>query len=170
MVGEDVIGESLASSSCRSVAGSDDGVARLVVESGEINCIDDEEGEDDCNCAAAMKSTTGTTAVTSRVWTKDDLCLYFSYDPEKNHGTLFLILRKEEEEYWQDLDLLGRLQQPTMQRRRRQPAALAAEGDVAPTMTTTNVPLVKVISEQDDEVGEDDDGENIEDNTTASEL
>jgi len=37
-------------------------------------------------------------------------------------------------------------------------------------MTTTNVPLVKVISEQDDEVGEDDDGENIEDNTTASEL
>jgi len=76
VVGEDVIGESLASSSCRSVAGSDDGVARLVVESGEINCIDDEEGEDDCNCAAAMKSTTGTTAVTSRVWTKDDLPLF----------------------------------------------------------------------------------------------
>ncbi|KAL3803046.1 hypothetical protein ACHAW5_006870 [Stephanodiscus triporus] len=166
VVDEDAVEESLASSSCRPVAGSDDGVARLVVEAGESNCIDDEEGEDDRNCTAGTKSTTGATAVTSRVWTRDDLPV-FQYDPEKNHGTLFLILRKEEEGYWQDLDLLGRLQQPTMHRLRRQQPA---ERDVPPAMRTTNIPLVKVISERDDKVGDHDDGENSEDNTTASEV
>eukprot|EP00985_Skeletonema_marinoi_P022256 scaffold14121_cov169-Skeletonema_marinoi.AAC.3 len=47
-----------------------------------------------------------------RLLTKEDLPK-LQYNPEKNHGTLVVILKKEEEGIWQDLDLLGRLQQPT---------------------------------------------------------
>ncbi len=50
----------------------------------------------------------------SRLLTKEDLPR-LQYNPEKNHGTLVVILRKYEEGIWQDLDLLGRLQQPTQQ-------------------------------------------------------
>ena len=168
VVSEDAVEESL-SSSCRPVAGSDDGVVRLVVETGGSHFIDDDdEEEEEDDCTAGMKSTTGT-AATSRLWTKDDLPA-MQYNPEKNHGTLVLILRKEEDGYWEDLDLLGRLQQPVMQRRPQQPAAPTAERDVPPTTRTTNSPLVKVISESDDKEGDDDDGENTAENTTTSEV
>ena len=166
VVGEDAVEESL-SSSCRPVAGSDDGVVRLVVETGGSHFIDDDDDDDD-DCTAGMKSTTGT-AATSRLWTKDDLPV-MKYNPEKNHGTLVLILRKEEDGYWEDLDLLGRLQQPMMQRRRQQPAAPTAERNIPPTTRTANNPLVKVISERNDEDGDDDNGENIAENMTTSEV
>ena len=48
-----------------------------------------------------------------RILTKEDLPK-LQYNP-KNHGTLNVILRKEEEGIWPDLDLLGRLQQPRKQ-------------------------------------------------------
>ncbi len=67
------------------------------------------------------------------LWTSEDLPK-MQYNPEKNHGTLVLILRKEEERFWQDLDLLGRLQQPMMARR-----------DADRTLSTK--PLVAVIRE-----------------------
>jgi hypothetical protein len=177
VVGEDAVEESLSSSLCHpSDGGSDDeGVVRLVVETGGVtNCIlddNDDEGEDGGGTAGSMISTTGTaTRKSSRLWTKDDLPV-LRYNPEKNHGTLILILRKEEEMYWDDLDLLGRLQQPTTQRRRRhQPAAMAIERDVPHTTRTVgNNPLVEVICERDNDEGKNDDVDCIEDNVTASE-
>ncbi|KAL3822902.1 hypothetical protein ACHAXA_010685 [Cyclostephanos tholiformis] len=164
VVGEDAVEESLSSSLCHSFVdkSNDDGVVRLVVETGgDTNCIvvdddDDDDEEEDGGCTAGCtKSTSGTS---TRLWTKDDLPV-LQYNPEKNHGTLVLILRKEEEGYWEDLDLLGRLQQPTTHRRpQQQPATTATERDVpSTTWTATNSPLVKVISEHDNEEVEDDD-------------
>lgn len=85
------------------------------------------------------------------LWTSDDLPK-MQYNPEKNHGTLVLVLRKEEEGFWEDLDLLGRLQQPMRPRQ-----------DV--NNSTSMKPLVSVISEQDDAYYE---GNEIDEKTSTS--
>jgi len=54
-----------------------------------------------------------------KIWTKEDLPK-MKYDPERNHGTLIIILRKEQDGFWPDLDLLGRLQQPSIKKNQKQ--------------------------------------------------
>lgn len=85
-------------------------------------------------------------------WTSEDLPK-MRYNPEKNHGTLVLILRKEEEGFWKDLDLLGRLQQPTKARQR----------SVDQTFHEKRLanPIVTMIGEQEDA---DEDGNDIGEN------
>ena len=53
------------------------------------------------------------------IYTKEDLPR-LTYDPEKNHGTLIVSMKKESERFWEDLDLLGKLQEPTRSQRRKQ--------------------------------------------------
>jgi protein SHQ1 len=69
-----------------------------------------------------------------KLLTKDDLPK-LQYNPEKNHGTLVIILQKEEEGFWEDLDLLGRLQQPSHSRQMKR---------------ATNNPLIQEINENGD--------------------
>ena len=69
-----------------------------------------------------------------KLLTKDDLPK-LQYNPEKNHGTLVIIRRKEEEGFWEDLDLLGRLQQPSHSRQMKR---------------ATNNPLIQEINENGD--------------------
>ena len=78
--------------------------------------IDEDAVEDSLSCSAIGFSPIQEEGTQSnevqRLLTKEDLPK-LQYNPEKNHGTLVVILRKEEEGIWPDLDLLGRLQQPT---------------------------------------------------------
>lgn len=78
--------------------------------------IDEDAVEDSLSCSAIGITPIQEEGTQSndnqRLLTKEDLPK-LQYNPEKNHGTLIIILRKEEEGIWQDLDLLGRLQQPT---------------------------------------------------------
>lgn len=53
------------------------------------------------------------------IYTKADLPRLI-YNPEKNHGTLIVSMRKESERFWEDLDLLGKLQEPAPNQRRKQ--------------------------------------------------
>ena len=78
--------------------------------------IDEDAVEDSLSCSAIVLSPIQEegairSKLQHRLLTKEDLPKLL-YNPEKNHGTLVVILRKEEEAIWQDLDLLGRLQQP----------------------------------------------------------
>ncbi|KAL7545407.1 hypothetical protein ACHAWF_008753 [Thalassiosira exigua] len=72
-----------------------------------------------------------------RFWSKEDLPK-LQYNPEKDHGTLVVTLRKEQEEFWQDLDLLGRLQQPMQQHN---------EEHISPTKGKGNGPLIQEVTE-----------------------
>ncbi|KAL9188441.1 hypothetical protein ACHAXT_006819 [Thalassiosira profunda] len=124
VVGEDAVEESLAAAAA---AGSD--VVRVVGEDGGAG--DDGNGANTEPTAAAAHAT---------IWTKDDLPK-LQYDPEKNHGTLVVTLRKEEEGIWTDLDLLGRLQQPS---RRKE------ENGTPRTNGAANKPLIQVVDADGD--------------------
>jgi len=125
VVDEDAVEESLARAA---TPGSD--VVRVVdVDEKNYSVTGDSAGEK---------------SETTHLWTKEDLPK-LQYNPEKNHGTLVVILRKEEENFWQDLDLLGRLQHLTAQRRQEQ--------QTTGTKMTTN-PLIKVIDADCNEVEE----------------
>ncbi len=77
--------------------------------------IDEDAVEESLSCCAIglspIQEEGAEPKLLQRLLTKEDLPK-LQYNPEKNHGTLVVILRKEEEGIWQDLDLLGRLQQP----------------------------------------------------------
>ena len=94
-----------------------------------LNCpiIQDEQEEDGENRELQPKAV-------QKLLTKDNLPK-LQYNPEKNHGTLVLVLQKEEEGFWEDLDLLGRLQQPSQTRQMKK---------------ATNNPLVQEIKENGD--------------------
>lgn len=111
-----------------------------------VEAAENSSGNEDFTSA---KSTT-----TTDLWTKEDLPK-LQYNPEKNHGTLVVILRKEQEGFWQDLDLLGRLQQPTAQRQREKQASRPKE---------TFNSLIEVIDAVDE------DNNNNENDTSSSEV
>lgn len=98
VVDENFVDASLNAS--QSVSNTDDHRAapRLLVQ--EIN-------DSEPNPLETENSTTPTST-----WTDDDLPK-MQYDPLENHGTIIIILRKEVDAIWDDLDLLGRLQQPS---------------------------------------------------------
>jgi len=108
------------------------------------------------SCRNAESDITSTAA--THLWTKEDLPK-LQYNPEKNHGTLVVVLRKEQEEFWQDLDLLGRLQQQQSTPKQRQ-----LENQASGTMNSTK-PLVEVI---DSDCDVDDENKNNMDNTSSS--
>ena len=93
-----------------------------------LNCncsiIQEEDGEDGELQPKAVQ----------KLLTKDDLPK-LQYNPEKNHGTLVIVLQKEEQGFWEDLDLLGRLQQPSQTRQMKK---------------AMNNPLVQEINENGD--------------------
>jgi protein SHQ1 len=96
---------------------------------------------------------------TARIWTRDNLPI-MRYDPMKNHGTLYLVLQKEEECYWTDLDLLGRLQQqPQQQPKQQQSKKKKCDDDTMTTMPSCN-PLVTVISSSSQQAKEEEEYEN----------
>jgi len=76
--------------------------------------IDEDAVEDNLSCSAIglspIREEGAAQPNLQRLLTNDDLPK-LQYNPEKNHGTLVVILRKEDEGFWKDLDLLGRLQQ-----------------------------------------------------------
>ncbi len=98
---------------------------------------DDDDDDDDDTCIGAPASSTASAPCHRHLWTSDDLPK-MQYNPEKNHGTIVIILRKEEQGFWQDLDLLGRLQQQPMKSRQES--------------RSTN-PLVAVIGDRENEEG-----------------
>lgn len=126
VVDEDAVEESLAAFATVT-PGSDDSVVRLVDEVQNSN----DNNEDGINESAKLTTPT-------QLWTKEDLPK-LQYNPEKNHGTLVVTLCKEEEGFWQDLDLLGRLQQQPKQLNQQ-------EKQVA-----TSNPLVEVIDADNQE-------------------
>ncbi|KAL7465459.1 hypothetical protein ACHAXS_005774 [Conticribra weissflogii] len=94
-----------------------------------------------------MNSTTSNSV--KKLWTKADLPK-MQYDPERNHGTLIIKLRKEQDGFWPDLDLLGRLQQPFVKKTQQQSKPFN-------TLARDSKPLVQVIDQTGDEyVGEGD--------------
>ena len=111
--------------------------ATIPTNNGLISVVEEENStaEDDkvsTSCAQSQSTTEIIEEAKQQyiIWTKEDLPK-LQYNPEKNHGTLTVIIRKEEEGIWDDLDLLGRLQQ--------QPK------------TRTSNPLIKVIDGDKDE-------------------
>ncbi|KAL7480850.1 hypothetical protein ACHAW6_006511 [Cyclotella cf. meneghiniana] len=99
---------------------------RINVESNEkshktlVHVMDDPE-----ESHAIERSTAHT-----RTWTEEDLPK-MQYDPCKNHGTIIIILTKEVDGIWDDLDLLGRLQRPAQKdvARSKQPLITVCEDD-----------------------------------------
>ena len=128
VVSEDDVEDSLARAATTSTTSS----VISVIEEAEEACIDNEE--DTCSTSLPLKETI------QHVWTKEDLPK-LQYNPEKNHGTLSVIIRKENEGIWQDLDLLGRLQQPTKRQQAKKHVPAAAK---------SNNPLIKVTDTDDD--------------------
>ena len=92
----------------------EDSLAQCATTSVPLVTVLEEESDRNCNFSndGAQLMNEGASKHHDVLWTKEDLPK-LQYNPEKNHGTLTVILRKEEERIWQDLDLLGRLQQPT---------------------------------------------------------
>ena len=83
---------------------SDDGAAKSLVQ---VISPDNEADTSDMT----PPNDTGLAAADTKPWTEEDLPK-MQYDPLKNHGTVIIILRKVHDDIWEDLDLLGRLQQP----------------------------------------------------------
>lgn len=134
VVSEDAVEESLASSVTTAC------VAVTAAKSSTTIKKEQEEDED-------THSAPPPPCHTARVWTRDNLPV-MRYDPEKNHGTLYLILQKEEECYWTDLDLHGRLQQQQQQQQQ-------SKKKRHDTMTIASCnPLVTVIRSQQKAEGE----------------
>lgn len=101
-----------------------------------------------------------------KLWTKEDLPK-MKYDPERNHGTLIIILRKEQDGFWPDLDLLGRLQQPSMKNKQKQGESFKPMGNEN-NKRITGGPLVQVIDESDCDQC-DDKGDRAEDTNNNNE-
>jgi len=72
-------------------------------DSSDIIRVIEEVDENGCTNGDCTEGQTLDTKI-DPIWTKEDLPK-LKYNPEKNHGTLVVILRKEEEGFWQDLDL-----------------------------------------------------------------
>eukprot|EP00956_Cyclotella_meneghiniana_P011222 scaffold15773_cov75-Cyclotella_meneghiniana.AAC.9 len=91
------------------------GASRHLVEevSSESNPLVQSEAADDSTAVAqdTPDITNANTNTNRAEWTEDDLPK-MQYDPLQNHGTIIIILRKVQDEIWDDLDLLGRLQHP----------------------------------------------------------
>ena len=111
VISEDDVDDSLARAA---TIPTNNGLVSVVEEedstAGDTNYTEDDKVNISC---AQTQSTTEITEEASKqhyIWTKEDLPK-LQYNPEKNHGTLTVIIRKEEEGIWEDLDLLGRLQQ-----------------------------------------------------------
>jgi len=134
VVSEDAVEESLASSA-----------AVPCVVSATVTVKKEEEEEDPLHSTTAPPPPSSTTRV---LWTRDNLPV-MRYDPEKNHGTLYLILQKEEECYWEDLDLLGRLHQQQQPKKRSDTTTIASCN-----------PLVTVISSSQQEPEEEEEYDN----------
>ncbi|KAL3801411.1 hypothetical protein HJC23_007021 [Cyclotella cryptica] len=118
---ERVVEESLVDAQSSGLESTDDARKTLV------QVIDDsEEGN-------AIEKSMSPTAN----WTEEDLPK-MQYDPCKNHGTIIIILRKEVDGIWDDLDLLGRLQRPV-------------QNDVGPR---SKEPLISVCGEDGENVGD----------------
>jgi len=164
VVDEDAVEESLA---C--CATTTDATNNTTESSGGISVIEEDEkisGENirvvaavDGICSTGETSTTATTT-TTHIWTKEDLPK-LQYNPEKNHGTLVVTLRKEEEGFWQDLDLLGRLQEPAVQRKQENRTSEAKKKSNA---------LIKVIDADCEDADEDSNTKNNENDTSSSEV
>ena len=126
----------------------DDSLARaatIPTNNGLISVVEEENStaEDDkvsTSCAQSQSTTEIIEEAKQQyiIWTKEDLPK-LQYNPEKNHGTLTVTIRKEEEGIWDDLDLLGRLQQQPMQKKKQQ------------ANDRTSNPLIKVIDGDKDE-------------------
>jgi len=125
----------------------DDSLARAATippNNGLISVVEEESTAEDDKVSISCVQSQSTTEITEEtskqqyiIWTKEDLPK-LQYNPEKNHGTLTVIIRKEEEGIWEDLDLLGRLQQ--------QPKTKQQAND------RTSNPLIKVIDGDKDEI------------------
>ena len=76
------------------------------------------------------------------IYTKADLPR-LTYNPEKNHGTLIVSMRKESERFWEDLDLLGKFQEPTRSQIRKRESNSRAGSKL----------VVEIDSPEDDRVG-----------------
>jgi len=136
-VDEDAVEESLAGTATP----FPDGATAVMVEDVERSNVDEDSTS---------------TTLTTPLWTKDDLPK-LQYNPEKGHGTLVVILRKEQEGFWEDLDLLGRLQQPTQKQQREKQEARSRQISQ----------LVKVIDEDNGDVDIDD---TVCENDTSAEV
>jgi len=120
-------------------------------DSSDIIRVIEEVDENGCTNGDCTEGQTLDTKI-DPIWTKEDLPK-LKYNPEKNHGTLVVILRKEEEGFWQDLDLLGRLQQPTQRQQVKQQSQ---------PKKTTKSPLIEVVNAKDDELEEHNEYLNLE--------
>ena len=135
----------------------DDSLARaatIPTNNGLISVVEEENStaEDDkvsTSCAQSQSTTEIIEEAKQQyiIWTKEDLPK-LQYNPEKNHGTLTVTIRKEEEGIWDDLDLLGRLQQQPMQKKKQQ------------ANDRTSNPLIKVIDVDKDETETSNDNDN----------
>jgi len=143
----------------------DDSLARaatIPTNNGLISVVEEEstaEGDKVSTSCAQSQSTTEITEEASKqyiLWTKEDLPK-LQYNPEKNHGTLTVIIRKEEENIWDDLDLLGRLQQ---QPKTKQQA----------NNNRTSNPLIKVIDGDKDETEISNDNEENDNISSTSQV
>jgi len=135
----------------------DDSLARAATippNDGLISVVEEESTAEDDKVSISCAQSQSTTEITEEVskqqyiWTKEDLPK-LQYNPEKNHGTLTVIIRKEEEGIWDDLDLLGRLQQQPKTKHQ--------------AIDRTSSPLIKVIDGDKDEIeiSNDNDNNNI---------
>jgi protein SHQ1 len=141
VVSDDAVEESLANSVVTTPSSC------VEVTTAKRTATEKEDEEEEDTHSARPPPTSHTTA---RIWTRDNLPI-MQYDPEKNHGTLYLILQKEEEGHWTDLDLLGRLQQQQSKKKKC--------CDDTMTVPSCN-PLVTVISSSSQQVMEEEEYEN----------
>lgn len=148
VVSEDDVDDSLARAA---TTPTNNGLISVVEEdstAGDTNYTEDDKVS--TSCAQSQSATEITEEAKQHyIWTKEDLPK-LQYNPEKNHGTLTVIIRKGEESIWDDLDLLGRLQQ---QPKKKQ------QGN----NRTSSGPLIKVIDgdETELETSNDNDNSNI---------
>ncbi|KAL7524463.1 hypothetical protein ACHAXR_002041, partial [Thalassiosira sp. AJA248-18] len=138
---EDAVETSLAACAAATTTTSGGSNVVVAVVGDDDNCIENGKGCSTTNEESTIPNYTNANQI---IWTKEDLPK-LQYNPEKNHGTLVVILRKEEDDYWQDLDLLGRLQQPTHNQREKM-----LQATTSTRTTTTKNPLVQEVGIDDD--------------------
>lgn len=160
VVDEDAVEDSLSRSAIVGNARTD--IIRVV----ELDGGESEGGaSSDVNEEHTARAQSTESTADAHVWTREHLPK-LQYNPEKNHGTLVIVLRKEEDGYWPDLDLLGRLQQQPKKNAQAQQNNATSRltkplvevvDDHAPR-ASSNKPLVEVI---------DDDPKNIHSNDVS---
>ena len=85
---------------------------------------------------AAHDSAANDSTNTINQWSEEDLPR-LQYDPLQNHGTIVITLRKVTDEFWPDLDLLGRLQQPLLHQKK----SLIVREEYAPNSSDVDIAI-----------------------------